>query len=254
MITKQPIILLNFTGVYDYEIFASSPCITHVDCRDISGVDCYCDEEARAKLRRRLAPYPAKALHFIDSGDFHYLTEYWVSRLREPFSLIVFDHHPDMQQPQWEGVVSCGGWVSDVLRNNPFVCNIIVVGASDELIAQIPGALREKVVFYSQSEIDHHRAWPSKAGSLIHEPVYISIDKDVLRKQDAVTDWSNGDMTLLQLQAVLRIIYAHEQVIGVDITGECSASLDYLSELKSTAVDNRANEELMRMICQHDCG
>lgn len=191
MITKQPIILLNFTGVYDYEAFASSPCITHVDCHDISGVDCYCDEEARAELRRRLAPYPAKALHFIDSGDFHYLTEYWVSRLCEPFSLIVFDHH---------------------------------------------------------------RAWPSKAGSLIHEPVYISIDKDVLRKQDAVTDWSNGDMTLLQLQAVLRIIYAHERVVGVDITGECSASLDYLSELKNTAVDNRANEELMRMICQHDCG
>lgn len=54
MITKQPIILLNFTGVYDYEVFASSPCITHVDCRDISGVDCYCDEEARAELRRRL--------------------------------------------------------------------------------------------------------------------------------------------------------------------------------------------------------
>lgn len=109
-------------------------------------------------------------------------------------------------------------------------------------------------MFYSQSEIDHHRAWPSKAGCLIHEPVYISIDKDVLRKQDAVTDWSNGDMSLLQLQAVLRIIYAHERVVGVNITGECSASLDYLSELKSAAVDNRANEELMRMICQHDCG
>lgn len=60
MITKQPIILLNFTGVYDYEVFASSPYITHVDCHDISGVDCYCDEEARAELRRRLAPYPAK--------------------------------------------------------------------------------------------------------------------------------------------------------------------------------------------------
>lgn len=52
MITKQPIILLNFTGVYDYEAFASNPYITHVDCRDISGVDCYCDEEARAELRR----------------------------------------------------------------------------------------------------------------------------------------------------------------------------------------------------------
>lgn len=103
-------------------------------------------------------------------------------------------------------------------------------------------------MFYSQAEIDHHQAWPSKAGKLIHEPVYISIDKDVLRKQDAVTDWTNGDMTLLQLQAVLRIIYAHEEVIGVDITGECSATLDYLSEVRSASVNNKANEELMQMI------
>ena len=154
----------------------------------------------------------------------------------------------NMQQPQWEGVISCGGWVTDVLEKNPFVRNIIIVGASDELISQVPIHLREKVIFYSQAEIDHHKAWPSKAGKLIHEPVYISIDKDVLRKQDAITDWTNGDMTLMQLQAVLRIIYAHEEVIGVDITGECSATLDYLSEVKDASVNNKANEELMQMI------
>lgn len=55
-------------------------------------------------------------------------------------------------------------------------------------------------------------------------------------------------MSLMQLQAVLRIIYAHEKVIGVDITGECSATLDYLSEVKDASVNNRANEELMKMI------
>ena len=134
------------------------------------------------------------------------------------------------------------------MENNPFVRNIIIVGASDELISQLPIHLREKVTFYSQAEIDHHQAWLSKAGKLIHEPVYISIDKDVLRTQDAVTDWTNGDMPLLQLQAVLRIIYAHEKVIGVDITGECSATLDYLSEVKEASVNNKTNEELMQMI------
>ena len=55
-------------------------------------------------------------------------------------------------------------------------------------------------------------------------------------------------MSLMQLQAVLRIIYAHEKVIGVDITGECSAPLDSLSEVKDASVNNRANEELMKMI------
>lgn len=245
---KLPIIVLDFSGVYDSEAFASSRNIIRVDCKDLKGVDCYCDEEGREKLHRRLAPYPSKAIHFLDSGDFHYLTEYWVSRLQEPFSLIVFDHHPDMQQPQWEGLVSCGGWVTDVLKSNPFVRHIILVGVSDELMSQIPAALRSKVLFYSESEIDHHQAWPSRAGKLIHEPVYISIDKDVLRTDDAVTNWSNGDMTLMELQAVLRIVYAHERVMGVDITGECSNMLDYATEVKDASIDNEANEELIRMI------
>lgn len=139
-----------------------------------------------------------------------------------------------------------------MLEKNPFVKHIIIVGASDELIAQVPVHLRERVLFYSQAEIDHHQAWPSKAGKLIHEPVYISIDKDVLRKQDAITDWSNGDMTLMQLQAVLRIIYAHEKVIGIDITGECSATLDYFSELEDAEINNEANEELLRMILEEN--
>ena len=55
-------------------------------------------------------------------------------------------------------------------------------------------------------------------------------------------------MSLLQLQAVLRIIFAHEKVVGVDITGECSATLDYFDERHDADINNRANEELMRMI------
>lgn len=36
---KIPIILLNFTGVYELEAFASNKNIIHVDCRDMKGVD-----------------------------------------------------------------------------------------------------------------------------------------------------------------------------------------------------------------------
>ena len=74
MKTQLPIILLNFSGVYDYESFASSQKIVHVDCRGLNGVDCYCDEDGRKELRRILAPYPAKALHFIDSVSYTHLT------------------------------------------------------------------------------------------------------------------------------------------------------------------------------------
>ena len=56
------------------------------------------------------------------------------------------------------------------------------------------------------------------------------------------------NMTLLQLQAVLRIIYVHERVIGVDVTGECSSTLDYFTEVKDAGIDSKTNEELIRMI------
>ena len=39
---------------------------------------------------------------------------------------------------------------------------------------------------------------------------------------------------------------------GVDITGECSATLDYFSELKDAEVNNEANEELLRMILEEN--
>lgn len=57
------IIVVDFSGVYDFESFASGRKIVHVDCRGLNGVDCYCDADGRNALRKTLAPYPAKALH-----------------------------------------------------------------------------------------------------------------------------------------------------------------------------------------------
>ena len=46
----------------------------------------------------------------------------------------------------------------------------------------------------------HFQTKKSKSRSISKvQTVYISIDKDVLRKQDAITDWSNGNMTLMQM-------------------------------------------------------
>ena len=100
--------------------------------------------------------------------------------------------------------------------------------------------------------LDELRAFvPADLANWPHDELLERLNRKVEKMRAAEKRLRHGRK---QLQAVLRIIYAHERVIGVDITGECSASLDYLSELKSAAVDNRANEELMRMICQHDCG
>ena len=56
----------------------------------------------------------------------------------------------------------------------------------------------------------------------------------------------------MQLQAVLRILYAPVQVLWMAITGECSATLDYFSELEDAEINNEANEELLRMILEEN--
>lgn len=97
---------MNFTGVYDYEPFSHNKKFTWLDCTHLQGVECYCDKEGAHALKRVIANYPADGIHFIDSGNYHYLTKFWTDKIQQPFSLIVFDHHPDMQPPLFEEMIS----------------------------------------------------------------------------------------------------------------------------------------------------
>ena len=81
---------MNFTGVYDYEPFSHNKKFTWLDCTHLQGVECYCDKEGAHALKRVIANYPADGIHFIDSGNYHYLTKFWTDKIQQPFSLIVF--------------------------------------------------------------------------------------------------------------------------------------------------------------------
>jgi hypothetical protein len=118
---KKQLIIMDFTGVYNYEPFIRNQNCIWLDCRHLYGTECYCDEEGAASLKRLIADYPAEGIHFIDSGNYHYLTKFWTDKLNYPFSLLVFDHHPDMQPPLFEDMISCGSWVKDMLDTNPYL-------------------------------------------------------------------------------------------------------------------------------------
>ncbi len=50
--------------------------------------------------------------------------------------------------------------------------------------------------------------------------VYISIDKDVLRPQDAQTNWDQGTMSLQMLLIYIDYLFRYKHVLGVDVCGE----------------------------------
>ena len=129
----MPITILNFTHAYEPMTFLHDTSCRWIDCTRLHGTACYCDTDGEAQLRRLLAPYPPEGIHLIDSGDYHYVTKLWTDKIDHPFSLIVFDHHPDMQPPLFESLLSCGCWVRTVLDTNPHVQKVCIVGATEKL-------------------------------------------------------------------------------------------------------------------------
>lgn len=244
---KPNILLMNFTHVYEQERFLKNHRFKWLDCTDLNGTDCYCDEEAAARLKSRMAGYEPDGIHFIDSGNYHYVSKFWTDKIRQPFSLVVFDHHPDMQPSLFDEMISCGSWVKTVLDTNPFLRKVLVVGAAENLIHAVPAEYLPRVKFYSDVTLSHEEGWKKFASEHVKEPVYISVDKDVLNTDAAVTNWDQGVFSLNELEHLLAVIFRSEKVIGVDVCGECSMSLDYFEEQRELIKDGKANSELLAL-------
>ena len=127
---------LDLSGALDTEALREDlPAeeLSVISCRDIEGTTCYCDDEAACAIRTRIAPLPWRALHWIDSGDYHYLTALWCEKADTPFDLLLFDHHTDMQQPRYGEILSCGSWLLEMLRHNAMLRRAVIVGAAENL-------------------------------------------------------------------------------------------------------------------------
>lgn len=144
---SKPVVVMNFTGVYNYESFARNRQFVWLDCQHLNGTECYCDEEGASALQRMIADYSPQGIHFIDSGNYHYMTKFWTDKLTTPFALLVFDHHPDMQPPLFEHILSCGSWVKDVLDTNANCKKVIIAGASDRLLQEVPKEYGDRIHF-----------------------------------------------------------------------------------------------------------
>ena len=188
-----------------------------LDCRDIEGTVCYCDPEAEAELRRRIAASGSHFIKWIDSGDFHYLTRLTTSGIARPYCLVLFDHHPDMQPAALGGILSCGGWLRTLLEEDEWLFKAIIIGINPQLVEETEG-FGPRVEVFTENDLDSELLWP------IGLPAYISIDKDVLSREFARTDWDQGTMTQERLFSLLKSIFRATSVLGVDICGELTGA------------------------------
>lgn len=187
----------------------------------------------------------APGIVFMGSGDFHHVTWMLLERFRfsgRPIRLVVLDNHPDNMRYPFG--IHCGSWVWHASRL-PFVAQIDVLGITSEDVEVRHGwenhlrNLRSGRVRYWCVGRDLH--WMRSFGisgsrsfdsvqamfdEFLEEmsgtdmPIYFSVDKDVLCKEDAHTNWDQGVMRLTELVNLATTL--RSRIVGADVTGEVS--------------------------------
>ena len=234
---KPEILVADFSGVYEAEDFLrclqeQGLPVRHVELGEIEGTVCYCDVAAEAEIRRRLAPEADAGIRWIDSGDYHYVTKVLADFQQEPFVLVLVDNHPDDQEPAFGGVLSCGSWVKALRESQPMLQAVWTLGPDHRIRG--PRVDREL-----EEGID------DLLEALEGQRVYLSIDKDVLRREESRTDWSQGSYALETLAGWLRKLLKMN-VVAIDLCGEFAPSKGATPEdLRINGKTNRYLQELI---------
>ena len=236
-------LIMDFSGIYEEQQFWKGKEASWVEARDIPGTNCYCDEEAMNEIRSRIAPYSSGEIHFIDSGNYH-----WLEKISEPFDLLVFDNHTDMQPPAFGGLLSCGGWIYDSVMELPLLQKVILIGPDEEAFSRVESEIQKKVEFLSREKLrgmelmeilDFVKEQTGK------KPLYISIDKDVLCPEDADTNWSQGDMRLETMVRCLECAVSRCKAGDILSTGSENADIEQLDAVREdTQKDGAACSDL----------
>lgn len=274
---KSENLILDFTHVYCDEYIEDIDRFRYMDCSDIEETDMYCSKEAYKRIWEKIKPYGIQGIHYIDSGNYHYITKIITDHIDEPFGLVMYDHHTDMQIPMVPGMMSCGDWAGQALSQNKNLRQLVIVGPPekdiDQTLESYNGSQSGRLLIFSAEDL--HGGLLEDKLKLIRTdlPLYISIDKDVLGTEDCETNWSQGNMSIGGLERLLGVFlggqgeernsdaccnderYAgdirHSRILGVDICGEIQTDIPVPEYLEAEEKNEKVNIELFRFISEH---
>lgn len=238
--------ILDFNHLY--ENMNPRDDIVRYDCSGIPGTRLYCSSGAQKELQHIIRRQGICGIHFFDSGDYHYLSKLTTDCIREPFILVLIDHHTDMQADDLGQLLSCGNWARKVLFQNPMLEKIVLIGQEQSTLNSFDLANRHKVLGITYEEVKGGKVAQRLAELPDTVPVYLSVDKDVLSSRYAVTNWDQGEMTMYMLEHLIRYLIQHFDILGVDICGEFPDDYDMPKFLYAERVNEKSDEELFHYL------
>jgi hypothetical protein len=247
-VTKQQ----NLVAQYETEI---------IDLKDLGPrARIWLDKKTKKEIEKRIQGSAKNSFTFLGSGDFHQVSHILINQFDPPICVILFDFHPDWDilPPR----LGCGSWVTGSLRNKNILKFILMGVSSKDLSSpwiqtgNINSLEGDRVEVYPYSHppsftffrrIPENLSIKNKKGLLLKKiywnelkgknliklfpfllkrlptpRVYLSIDKDCLRNEYALTNWEEGMLSLEELLMMLRLIKDHVDIVGMDIVGDYS--------------------------------
>ena len=175
------------------------------------------------------------------SGDFHHLTAVWLRRLSRLTTVISFDNHPDwdIRPPKW----ACGGWINRALELVQ-VDKVSVWGCGNfecwwpmrifgNNLAEQSGRLEVHPWTDDRSRKEQRRLgailrsnWRDQFEQFVRRvgdaEVYVTIDLDCLRPEEAVTNWESGRFTVEDVRWAVDLLNNNCRIVAGDICGAWS--------------------------------
>lgn len=223
--------LHNFTGIYNKQDFYKDFNYKLFSDEKLAGVRGYMDDDVKAYLINEIKTKgKLSSIHFLDSGNYHHLSRIYLELINEPFNLVVYDNHTDMQFSAFGNILSCGSWIADAYTTHKGLNKIFIVGADKRYIDDCEFKGDKRVIF---AESIVNKALDKSL------PVYISIDKDVLSENEFISDWDQGKMSVTTLIGELKFLINNFKTLGVDICGEPDVNDSF-----NVNLSNHINKEL----------
>ncbi len=200
-----------------------------IDIADIEGTNCYLREEAKPEIRNLISRAHVRGVHFIGSGNYHYISYFFLEQITEDFSLLLIDNHTDTQGAAFGNILSCGSWAGEAINNLEHLKSVYILGADPVHIREAEPLPENTYIIENIEEISRVL------------PLYISIDKDVLSEEYAITDWDQGNMSLGELIGSLTKLIKYK-ILGIDICGDSKSLLNSSFQ----KINKETNKRLLR--------
>ncbi len=234
MIRNSQTVVLNMSNeCLDAPYMPGNPDV-RLDYYEMSGINCYLDDESGKVIRNDLKKYGANGIHYIDNGNYHYLSLLFLEMIEEDFVLVLYDNHPDMKPPAFGGITSCGGWVLEAAEKLEHLKGIYMIGMESNLIDELEN-IHDKVVYVKtyrggkwqvqrrtddimqKYELANNDVIDALKGETL--PLAISLDLDVLKEDEFQCGWSQGIMTSDEMKSQVENLIENHDVIMIDVCG-----------------------------------